>query len=103
MKDTNEQHPPAEADEASPRTGRRYQEDAAAEADEEPKKKAKQKRGRRRILPIWLRLIIVTILFAVSLVIGLIAGYSWFGDAEGYDVLQPSTWQQLLDFIQAND
>nr|WP_255259909.1 DNA-directed RNA polymerase subunit beta [Lentibacillus sp. CBA3610] len=70
----------------------------------EQRKKRKQekrqnKRPRRRIFPIWLRLIVVLVLSAVSLVIGLMVGYGVIGDGNPTDALDWDTWQHIIDIV----
>ncbi|WP_028784079.1 DNA-directed RNA polymerase subunit beta [Thalassobacillus devorans] len=55
----------------------------------------KEKPPRRRIFPIWLRLIVITILCAVALIIGLMVGYSVLGDGQPLDVLKIETWEHI--------
>jgi len=61
--------------------------------DEEPKKQ------RRRILPIWLRIIIVLIICAVALLAGLMIGYGVIGDGNPSDALKIETWQHIIDIV----
>lgn len=63
------------------------------------KKDKKQKKQRIRKFPIWLRLITVFVLIVISLVVGLIVGYSVFGDGSAMDVFQKSTWQHIFDIV----
>ncbi|STO36058.1 DNA-directed RNA polymerase subunit beta [[Flavobacterium] thermophilum] len=56
--------------------------------------------ARTRLIPIWLRLIIVAVLMALSLTVGAIVGYSAIGDGAWLDVFRPSTWQHILDFVE---
>ncbi|MCG6796373.1 DNA-directed RNA polymerase subunit beta [Geobacillus sp. YHL] len=55
---------------------------------------------RTRLIPIWLRLIIVAALMAISLAAGAVVGYSAIGDGAWLDVFRPSTWQHILDFVE---
>ncbi|GAK05064.1 hypothetical protein JCM19037_3531 [Geomicrobium sp. JCM 19037] len=67
---------------------------------ERRKEKRAEKRGRRiRAFPIWLRLLIVALLFIVALVLGLLFGYNIIGGSEGFDILQWETWTDLYDYI----
>ncbi|ASS87277.1 EpuA protein [Geobacillus lituanicus] len=56
--------------------------------------------ARTRLIPIWLRLVIVTVLMAICLAAGAIVGYSAIGDGAWIDVFRPSTWQHILDFVE---
>ncbi|KYD33850.1 hypothetical protein B4114_2860 [Geobacillus stearothermophilus] len=53
-----------------------------------------------RLIPIWLRLVIVTVLMAICLAAGAVVGYSAIGDGAWLDVFRPSTWQHILDFVE---
>lgn len=52
-----------------------------------------------RLIPIWLRVILVIILFIAVAAMGLTIGYSFIGDGEAGDALKWSTWQHLLDIM----
>lgn len=54
---------------------------------------------RTRKFPIWLRIIVVLILLIISLLLGLIVGYAFFGDGEVADALKIETYQHILDII----
>jgi hypothetical protein len=59
-----------------------------------------RKRNRRRLIPIWLRLVIVAGLIVVSTVTGAMIGYGVIGDGKPLDVLKPSTWQHIVDIVK---
>lgn len=61
--------------------------------DEKPKKQ------RRRILPIWLRIIIVLLVSTVALVAGLMIGYGVIGDGNPSDALKIETWRHIIDIV----
>src|SRR5690625_2374527 len=72
-------------------------------AKEEQKETRKLRRKRKKKLktrkfPIWLRIIVVLILFAASLVLGLMVGYGVIGDGNPADALEKQTWQHIVDF-----
>ncbi|WP_339175153.1 DNA-directed RNA polymerase subunit beta [Solibacillus sp. FSL R5-0691] len=58
---------------------------------------------RLRLIPIWLRIIIVILLFLVAVILGLVIGYSVLGDGAASDVLKWETWQHLLDIINGKE
>lgn len=60
-------------------------------------------RVRLRLIPIWLRLVLIALLFVVAAVIGLIVGYSGIGSGEAGDALKWDTWQHLLDIIEGKE
>ncbi|WJE15377.1 DNA-directed RNA polymerase subunit beta [Halobacillus sp. ACCC02827] len=64
-----------------------------------PKKEKTTKKPRRRILPIWLRILIVLLLSALALLIGLMVGYGVIGDGDPTDALKVETWQHIWDIV----
>jgi hypothetical protein len=67
---------------------------------EEKEEKPTKLLPRRRLIPIWLRLLIVAVLIVVSTVSGAIVGYSILGDGKPLDALKPSTWQHIIDLVE---
>lgn len=68
------------------------------EMNEEPN--AKQAvRIKVRLLPIWLRLLIVAVLIVIMAVFGAIVGYSIIGGGQVVDVFKPSTWTHIGDIV----
>ncbi|MBN8235019.1 DNA-directed RNA polymerase subunit beta [Halobacillus kuroshimensis] len=72
---------------------------AGAQAD----KKEKNLQGRRRILPIWLRIILVVLFSAAALIIGLMVGYGVLGDGNPMDALKLDTWKHILDIVMKTE
>ncbi|MGG3739256.1 DNA-directed RNA polymerase subunit beta [Aeribacillus pallidus] len=64
----------------------------------EPSSRTK-KRVRVRLIPIWLRLIIVVVLTFVSLVVGAVVGYGVIGDGKPSDTFKKSTWTHIIDLV----
>ncbi|MFS0788412.1 DNA-directed RNA polymerase subunit beta [Shouchella sp. 1P09AA] len=59
------------------------------------------KRERIRLVPIWLRVIIVTILAGAALLLGLIIGFSVIGGQDNtWEVLTPELWYNIIDTIR---
>lgn len=58
-----------------------------------------KKRYRIRKFPIWLRLIVVFLLFILALIAGLMVGYGVLGDGDPFDVLDKQTWLHIRDII----
>ncbi|AXF56361.1 DNA-directed RNA polymerase subunit beta [Salicibibacter kimchii] len=59
-----------------------------------------QKRALRvRLVPVWLRLLIVLFLLFVSVIAGLVLGYSVAGNGEGFRILRWETWNDLYQYI----
>ncbi|WP_044747169.1 DNA-directed RNA polymerase subunit beta [Bacillus alveayuensis] len=63
-------------------------------------KKAKKVKNRIRLIPIWLRLVLIVFGMALSLVIGAMVGYGVLGDGKPLDALKPSTWQHIIDLVE---
>ncbi|MGX1901369.1 DNA-directed RNA polymerase subunit beta [Thermolongibacillus altinsuensis] len=68
--------------------------------EKQPKQENEEKRTSRRLIPIWLRLIIVAVLVVISTAIGAMVGYSVLGDGKPLDALKPSTWQHIIDLVE---
>ena len=58
------------------------------------------KRVRLRLIPVWLRLILVLLAIVGISILGLIIGYSVLGDGDSADVLKWETWQHIIDIIR---
>ena len=56
-----------------------------------------------RLIPIWLRVLIILALLFIAVVAGLIVGYSILGDGDSSEVLEWSTWQHLIDIIKGKE
>ncbi|MEI3611974.1 DNA-directed RNA polymerase subunit beta [Pseudogracilibacillus sp. SO30301A] len=63
-------------------------------------KKQVRKQYQVRKFPIWLRIIVVLILFVLCLIIGVIVGYGVIGDGNLTEALDLQTWQHILDIVQ---
>lgn len=74
------------------------QKSSSKEQKSEKKEKA-SKKGRRRILPIWLRIILVLLFSAAALVIGLMVGYGVIGEGNPTDALEMDTWRHIWDIV----
>ncbi|SDN04020.1 DNA-directed RNA polymerase subunit beta [Bacillus sp. OK048] len=59
-----------------------------------------KKRIRIRLIPIWLRMVLLLVLTGVFMVAGTAVGYSFLGDGNAGDVLKQSTWTHILDLIE---
>jgi DNA-directed RNA polymerase subunit beta len=55
---------------------------------------------RVRLIPIWLRLLLVIALFALSIAVGAVVGYGVLGNGEPMDVFEKSTWTHVMDLIK---
>jgi hypothetical protein len=66
-------------------------------------KERAKKELRLRLVPIWLRLIIIVVLLALSLIAGLVVGYGVIGSGEVGDTLKQSTWTHIVDLIKKDE
>ena len=76
--------------------------------EEQPKKRrtqelANEEQNRRfiriRLIPIWLRIVLILLLFIIVTAIGIVFGYSVIGEGESGDALKWSTWKHILDIM----
>ncbi|MFS0821392.1 DNA-directed RNA polymerase subunit beta [Bacillus sp. 1P02SD] len=72
--------------------------DEEKKTNKEPKKKREGKL-RIRLIPIWIRLLLVVVLFAASVMIGVVVGYGVIGDGNPSDALKKETWQHIVDLV----
>ncbi|WP_404446007.1 DNA-directed RNA polymerase subunit beta [Sutcliffiella horikoshii] len=73
----------------------RQQEEISATEEAQPKKY----KFRIRLIPIWLRLIILVAIMAVAIIAGAMFGYGVLGGGNPMDVLNKETWQHILDLV----
>ncbi|WP_042463396.1 DNA-directed RNA polymerase subunit beta [Neobacillus dielmonensis] len=63
-------------------------------------KKRPKERVRIRMIPIWLRLVLLVVFTVVSLIAGAIVGYSVLGDGNAADVFSGSAWSHIRDLVE---
>ena len=56
-------------------------------------------RVRIRLIPIWLRVLIVLLLIIIAAIFGAMFGYSVIGDGDSSDVFKKETWQHIFDIM----
>ncbi|MDC3425009.1 DNA-directed RNA polymerase subunit beta [Aquibacillus sp. 3ASR75-11] len=61
--------------------------------------KKQNKKPKRRIFPIWLRIIVVLLLCGLALIAGLMLGFGVIGDGNPTDILDRSIWEHILNLI----
>lgn len=70
---------------------------------ERREQKKQQKRGKHRyrirLIPIWLRLLIVLVLLAASLTAGTMVGYGVVGKGDPMDVFNKKTWMHVYNVV----
>ncbi|MFD1020119.1 DNA-directed RNA polymerase subunit beta [Thalassobacillus hwangdonensis] len=69
----------------------------------EKKQRKKQKIKARRVIPIWLRVILVLLFCAAALLGGLMVGYGIIGDGKPMDALEWETWQHIIDIVKKSE
>lgn len=55
---------------------------------------------RVRLLPIWLRVLLIVVLMGISVIAGLVVGYGVIGSGNPEDALDKSTWQHIIDLVE---
>lgn len=53
-----------------------------------------------RLIPIWLRVLIIIALTVISLIAGVMTGYAVIGDGKPQDALKKETWIHIIDLVQ---
>ncbi|MGF7012893.1 DNA-directed RNA polymerase subunit beta [Ornithinibacillus bavariensis] len=66
---------------------------------QQKEEKRKNKKPRLRIIPIWLRIVLIAGLSFIALCVGLMIGYGGLGDGDPTDALKWETWQHIVDLI----
>ena len=66
----------------------------------ETQPKGKFKIYQTRLIPIWLRIVIVLALAIIACTVGLMIGYGVIGDGKAMDALKWETYQHILDLIK---
>lgn len=56
-----------------------------------------------RLIPIWLRIVIILMLVVIAAVVGAMVGYSVIGEGKAMDVFKPSTWQHIFDIMNGKE
>ncbi|MBT2690554.1 DNA-directed RNA polymerase subunit beta [Bacillus sp. ISL-47] len=68
---------------------------------ERSKEEAPRKgRIRVRLIPIWLRIIIVALLIFLSVMAGAAVGYGVLGNGEVKDIFTKSTWTHIMELVE---
>ncbi|MCF6410964.1 DNA-directed RNA polymerase subunit beta [Pseudalkalibacillus salsuginis] len=79
---------------------KKNEESSPSSREERKQQKVRSDRLRERLVPIWLRLIIIILLFALCLAGGLAVGYGVVGDGNMMDVFKKDTWQHIVDIVK---
>lgn len=73
---------------------------AEQKTQQKAEKPARVKKGRIRILPIWLRLYIILTLIGASLFLGMMVGYGTIGGQDPFEVFKLETWYHIVDLMK---
>ncbi|RST77092.1 DNA-directed RNA polymerase subunit beta [Siminovitchia acidinfaciens] len=52
-----------------------------------------------RLIPIWLRVLIIIFFTVISLIAGILVGYAVIGDGKPQDALKKETWTHIIDLV----
>ncbi|NYE05945.1 hypothetical protein F4694_002720 [Bacillus niacini] len=69
-------------------------------AQKAQKAEVAKKRIRIRLIPIWLRILLLVIFTGVFMVAGAAFGYGVLGNGDAGDVLKGSTWTHIIDLVE---
>lgn len=69
-------------------------------AQKSQKAEVANKRIRIRLIPIWLRILLLVIFTGVFMVAGAAFGYGVLGNGVPGDVLKGSTWTHIIDLVE---
>ncbi|MEH7494205.1 DNA-directed RNA polymerase subunit beta [Neobacillus niacini] len=69
-------------------------------AQKAQKAEAVNKRIRIRLIPIWLRIVLLVIFTGLFMVAGAAVGYGVLGSGDPGDVLKGSTWTHIIDLVE---
>lgn len=59
----------------------------------------KKKHIRARLIPVWLKLLLLIVSCVVFLIAGAMVGFSVVGNGKALDVFKPTTWTHIQDLI----
>ena len=62
-------------------------------------KASSKQRVRVRLFPVWLRIIVIILLLALSIIAGAVIGYSVMGDGKATDTFKKDTWTHIVDLV----
>src|SRR6185312_6990715 len=90
-------------DNAQPVTRSSRQEHRQRTVQSEESEPKKQFWVQIRLLPIWLRVVLVLLLLFGAAIFGAMIGYGYIGDGDPGDVLKKETWTHILDIINGKE
>ena len=77
----------------------------------QPEKKERRSTGEQRevrwvqirLIPIWLRIVIVLILVVAAATLGAMVGFSVIGEGNAMDIFKKETWQHIFDIMHGKE
>lgn len=77
----------------------------------QPEKKERRSTGEQRevrwvqirLIPIWLRIVIVLILVVVAAALGAMFGFSVIGEGNAMDIFKRETWRHIFDIMNGKE
>jgi len=77
----------------------------------QPEKKERRSTGEQRevrwvqirLIPIWLRIVIVLILVVTAATLGAMVGFSVIGEGNAVDIFKRETWQHIFDIMHGKE
>jgi len=81
------------------------------ETDTQPENKERRSNGEQRevrwvqirLIPIWLRIVIVLILVVTAATLGAMVGFSVIGEGNAVDIFKRETWQHIFDIMHGKE
>lgn len=91
--------PEAEEKAAIPQEPKTREEKRKAEQDEGKSARKKNRQLKVRLIPIWLRILIIILLCLIAVVAGAMIGYGVLGKGNPMDVFNEHTWTHIRDIV----
>lgn len=82
-----------------PKTREEHKRLKQEQSQQEEQKATSTEKVKVRLVPIWLRLIILVGLIAISVIAGALVGYGPLGGGKATDVFKVSTWTHIHDLV----
>ncbi|QDQ01293.1 DNA-directed RNA polymerase subunit beta [Lysinibacillus fusiformis] len=81
------------------------------ETETPPEEKERRSNGEQRevrwvqirLIPIWLRVVLVLVLIVIAIILGAMVGYSVIGEGKAMDVFKSETWQHIFDIMNGKE
>jgi len=79
--------------------------------DTQPEEKERRSNGEQRdvrwvqirLIPIWLRIVIVLVLVVAAAALGSMFGFSVIGEGNAMDIFKRETWQHIFDIMNGKE